>query len=89
MPTSFSQTMQWVKLAPGELPPEQVDILVFICVGDDKRFGHVVYGRNLFGRFAYYEPNDDRFYDYEDANDFSTPGFRHVTHYALVTKPED
>jgi hypothetical protein len=88
MPDSFSQTMQWVKLAPGEHPPEQVDILAFLCVGDDKRFGHVVQGRNLFGRLCYYEPDDDRYYDYWGDREI-IDGFQHVTHYAVVTTPQD
>jgi hypothetical protein len=89
MPDSFSQTMQWVKLAPGELPPEQVDILVFVCASEDKNSGHVVQGRNLFGDFCYYEPKDDRFYHYEDAREICGTSFQYVTHYAVVSAPQD
>ena len=75
--------MNWVELPPGLLPPENVDMLVAMKRGDSGVL--TMLGRNLEGCFCWYDPVADRFVDFWD--DASTPGFLHVTHYAIVETP--
>jgi hypothetical protein len=77
--------VKWIKLDTGKYPPEHVDILVCMSLAKSPN-QHVMLGRNVYGVFAVYDANDDRYREYSDPPEYA---WNWITHYCVIDKPSD
>lgn len=81
--------MEWIKFDGSNLPPENVDIAVFMTihglVTSAASRGLAFFGRNIEGAFCVYNPIDDRYVDF-----FEVPMkevTKWISHYCVLEYP--